>query len=76
MTPPLKVLIFLQLQKFEQIKWSYLTFLNFGLKAEILLICERNVCGIEHTHMFRKDNFLEKDNLNIIIIIMVYFEHP
>ena len=41
-----------------------------------MLICERNVCGIEHAHMFRKDDFLEKDKLNIIIIIMVYFEHP
>ena len=23
---------------------------------------ERNVCDIEHKHMFRKDDFLEKEN--------------
>ena len=23
---------------------------------------ERNVCSIEHAHMFRKDDFLEKDD--------------
>ena len=23
---------------------------------------ERNVCGIEHAHMFGKDDFLEKDD--------------
>ena len=27
---------------------------------------ERKICGIEHAHMFRKDDFLENEDLNIM----------